>query len=63
MKQLREQYAGRAIALTGYGMDSDIKATLDAGFAAHLTKPIDAGTLERVIEQVVGGVEDVTTEL
>ena len=30
-----------AIALTGYGMEEDIRRSREAGFTAHMTKPID----------------------
>ncbi|MGN6369045.1 MAG: ATP-binding protein [Phycisphaerae bacterium] len=46
---------GRAvpgIALTGYGMEDDVKRSLDAGFAHHLTKPVDVNELEGAISQV-----------
>ena len=33
------------IALTGYGSNSDRARTREAGFAAHLTKPVDAAKL------------------
>lgn len=49
MRQLREEYAGRAIALTGYGMESDIAASRSAGFTQHLTKPVDLDHLQRAI--------------
>jgi CheY-like chemotaxis protein len=52
MRQVKEQYAGRAIALTGYGMDSDIAASREAGFAEHLTKPVDAHALEAAIRRL-----------
>ena len=55
MRQLREQYAGRAIALTGYGMDSDIAASREAGFAEHLTKPVDVQALESAIRRLKPG--------
>jgi PAS domain S-box-containing protein len=35
----------RLIALTGYGSSDDIKATRDAGFHAHVVKPIDLDQL------------------
>ena len=41
-----------AIALTGYGMDEDIRASRLAGYAAHLTKPIDFARLEVIIGDV-----------
>ena len=54
MRLLREEYAGRAIALTGYGMESDVDATRAAGFAEHLTKPVDFDTLKSAIARVAG---------
>ena len=35
----------RLIALTGYGMPDDRKRTAEAGFDAHLVKPVDVETL------------------
>ena len=41
-----------AIALTGYGMEEDIQRSREAGFTAHMTKPIDFAKLEAMIRQV-----------
>ena len=41
-----------SIALTGYGMEEDIQRSHEAGFRAHLTKPIDFKKLEALIRQV-----------
>ena len=41
-----------AIALTGYGMEDDIRLSREAGFTAHMTKPIDFAKLEAMIRQV-----------
>jgi PAS domain S-box-containing protein len=38
-------HAPRLIALTGYGQDSDRARAREAGFAEHLTKPVDVGRL------------------
>jgi CheY-like chemotaxis protein len=38
-----------AIALSGYGSEEDVRASLEAGFAQHLTKPVD---LTRLIAAV-----------
>jgi len=38
-----------AIALTGYGMEADVRRSLDAGFAIHLTKPLDIDHLLNVL--------------
>src|SRR5439155_24357848 len=45
----------RGIALTGYGMEQDIQRSTGAGFAAHLTKPVDAATLAETIARVAAG--------
>jgi DNA-binding response OmpR family regulator len=42
----------KGIALTGHGAESDIRASLAAGFACHLTKPITLEQLVRAIERV-----------
>ena len=42
------------IALTGFGTVEDIEQSRQAGFTAHMTKPIDFNQLEALIRQVVG---------
>jgi signal transduction histidine kinase/CheY-like chemotaxis protein len=51
MVQLTHDYGLRGIALSGYGMDADFARTKNAGFVAHLVKPIDFERLNRVLEQ------------
>lgn len=43
----------KGIALSGYGMDTDIQASREAGFKAHLVKPVAAQRLAQAIEQVI----------
>lgn len=38
-----------AVALSGFGMEADVKRSLECGFSAHLTKPVEIQTLEREI--------------
>lgn len=52
MSILRERFGLKGIALTGYGMEHDIQRSNQAGFIAHLTKPINASLLDRTINQV-----------
>ncbi len=42
----------RGIALTGFGMEEDIKRSKEAGFDFHLTKPVDFQELRSVLAQV-----------
>ena len=37
------------VALTGYGQEEDRRRTQEAGFAAHLTKPVDVESLNRML--------------
>lgn len=40
----------RLIAMTGYGQESDKQAAAEAGFDAHLVKPVDYAVLAEMIE-------------
>ena len=39
----------RLVALTGYGQAEDRRRALDAGFDAHVAKPVDPGTMEDLL--------------
>ncbi len=39
------------IAMTGYGQDEDKRRSQEAGFNAHLVKPVDFGELQRMVER------------
>ena len=49
MKELRTKNSLRGIALSGFGMESDITKAHAAGFSEHLTKPINFERLEEAI--------------
>ncbi|CAN5447901.1 hypothetical protein BH10PLA1_BH10PLA1_00430 [soil metagenome] len=53
MRALHMKRPIRGIALTGFGMDDDIRMSKDAGFAKHLTKPVDMDQLQTAILQVM----------
>lgn len=52
MRQLRERYQLKGIALSGYGMEDDMRRSREAGFEAHVTKPIDFDSLAAAIADV-----------
>ena len=54
MRQAQKKHAVRGIALSGYGMESDVKASIEAGFAEHLTKPVNIVQLQETIQRVAG---------
>ncbi len=40
------------VALSGYGMEADLQASIDAGFSLHLTKPVSLEELARALRRV-----------
>jgi CheY-like chemotaxis protein len=50
MRALRAEHGLRGIALSGYGMEEDVKRSLAAGFVTHLTKPVKISELRRELE-------------
>jgi CheY-like chemotaxis protein len=53
MQQLRARYGLKGIALSGYGMEDDVRRSLSVGFCAHLTKPVSSEALLDAIEGVM----------
>lgn len=51
VREMRPDLTG--ICLSGYGMDSDVAASQDAGFAEHLTKPVELTQLQAAIGRVL----------
>jgi CheY-like chemotaxis protein len=52
MEQLRDRYQLRGIALTGYGMEEDLRRSQEAGFIMHLVKPVDFQHLRRALRSI-----------
>lgn len=58
MRQLRSEHRNlRGIALSGYGMEDDIKRSMEAGFTDHLIKPIQFDQLRTVLTRATAGEE------
>ncbi len=53
MRIIQAQRPVLAIALSGFGMEDDIRRSREAGFQAHLTKPINFPKLLDCIERIV----------
>jgi len=51
MEKLRFVHGLKGIALSGYGMDEDLKRSREAGFVTHLVKPVQMEELRRAIVQ------------
>jgi signal transduction histidine kinase/ActR/RegA family two-component response regulator len=57
MEQIRRRHGMKGIALSGYGMEEDVRRSREAGFSEHMVKPINVASLEGVLRRVVGGRE------
>jgi len=53
MRQLKNQYGFKGIAMSGYGMEEDIRRSEQAGFSDHLVKPMNLEQLAQAIERLV----------
>lgn len=54
MEHVRLRHHLKGIALSGYGQEEDIRRSRDAGFTAHLTKPVSLQTLNDAIRAATG---------
>jgi CheY-like chemotaxis protein len=52
IRRLRLEQNVPAIALSGYGMEDDIRQSHEAGFNDHLTKPVSLPQLRQAIQRV-----------
>ncbi len=54
MKEIRALCSMKGVAMSGYGMDEDLRKSREAGFSDHIVKPANVAQLERTIRRVVG---------
>ena len=52
VRRIRSLASIPAIALTGTSMEWDIQQAIANGFTAHLTKPVEASELSKLIDQL-----------
>jgi DNA-binding response OmpR family regulator len=62
MRKLAERGPITGIAYSGYDDEEHVRATRDAGFAAHLKKPVELDELTDAIRRVLGGSVSPTSE-
>ena len=51
MEKLKNTHPIFGIALTGFGMEEDLRKSYDVGFNHHLVKPVDLNRLDALIQQ------------
>lgn len=49
---LNKRYGVRGLALTGHGTETDVAKSLEAGFIAHFTKPINLAALQNTLGEL-----------
>ena len=52
MREIQRQRPVPAIALSGYGMEEDLRRTKEDGFFAHLVKPVNFDQLRQLLDQL-----------
>jgi PAS domain S-box-containing protein len=52
MRELSTRFGLKGVALSGYGMEEDVRRSREAGFERHLTKPISPQALRAVIREI-----------
>jgi CheY-like chemotaxis protein len=52
LHELRAIAPVKALAITGFGMTDDLARTRDAGFLAHITKPVVADRLRTILSEL-----------
>lgn len=52
VSQAKQKGPIKAVAITGFGTEKDIRRSKDAGFDFHLIKPIAVDELQGVLDQV-----------
>ncbi|MEA2600281.1 MAG: hypothetical protein QOF89_1273 [Acidobacteriota bacterium] len=53
MRELRDLYGLKGIAVSGYGMEEDLRRSREAGFLEHLVKPVDVEKLKAALARAV----------
>ena len=52
VREAKRRQPLRAIALSGFGMEADIRLSAEAGFDYHITKPVDFNKLRALLQNI-----------
>ena len=55
MRELRDRHGMKGIALSGYGMEDDMRKGREAGFVDHIVKPVNVAQLQAAIARATEG--------
>lgn len=62
MALLRDRHSLRGIAVSGYGMEDDVRRCREAGFLHHMTKPIDPDHLLQFLQGLGAGISNASRQ-
>jgi PAS domain S-box-containing protein len=52
MRRFRERHSTPSIAMSGYGMEEDVRRSFEAGFDEHIIKPVNPSLLNQAIRRL-----------
>jgi CheY-like chemotaxis protein len=52
VSEAKRQHPVKAVAITGFGTEADLRRSTEAGFDFHLVKPVDLRELQDVLDEV-----------
>jgi PAS domain S-box-containing protein len=52
VSEAKRQHPVKAVAITGFGTEADVRRSTEAGFDFHLVKPVDLRELQDVLDEV-----------
>jgi CheY-like chemotaxis protein len=52
VREAKRRQPVRGIALSGFGMEEDVRRSLEAGFDYHLTKPVEFQELRELLQKI-----------
>ncbi len=52
VSETKRRHPVKAIAISGFGTEADVRRSIEAGFDFHLVKPVDLRELQEVLDQV-----------
>jgi PAS domain S-box-containing protein len=63
MSELRDRYGLQGIAVSGFGMEDDLRRSHESGFREHLVKPIDIDKLKAAIARAAAALQEARQEV
>jgi PAS domain S-box-containing protein len=63
MAELRDRYGLQGIAVSGFGMEEDLRRSRESGFREHLVKPVDIDKLKAAIARAATALQEARQEV